>query len=253
LSVYSKMLALGWRVDHLIVPVAVWRDQYDCPLCGYRGHFVSDWELTGVRANAMCPQCHSSERHRIQWAVINRLSDRYDFSQMSLLHISPESFNGEELKLLFKEYTTADYDGIGADLQIDLTDCDLPDESYDVIYASHVLEHIPDDRAAAETVRRLLKPGGFAVLPVPIVCEETVEYPEVVMTEFGHVRGPGPEYFDRFEDLFEIELFTSADVSDEIQPWIFEDRSRYPTKWAPYRTPSTGKRHADVVPVLKRP
>ena len=253
MSVYSKALGLGRRIDNVIVPVAVWREDYRCPLCGYEGHFISDWSLTGVRANAKCPKCDCSERHRIQWAVIDKLSRHYDFSQMSILHMSPEPFNGTQLKALFKEYATAEYNGIGADMAVDLTDCDLPDASYDVIYASHVFEHIPDDRAAAETVLRLLKPGGFAILPVPIVCEETVEYPEMVMTEFGHIRAPGPEYFDQFADLFDIDTYSSADVDQSIQPWVYEDRSGYPSKWAPYRTPSPGKRHTDIVPVLKRP
>lgn len=38
---------------------------------------------------------------------------------------------------------------------------------FDVIYFNHVLEHIPDDARALETVARILKPGGLLVLGVP--------------------------------------------------------------------------------------
>ena len=41
------------------------------------------------------------------------------------------------------------------------------DNFFDVIYFNHVLEHIPDDARALETVARILKPGGLLVLGVP--------------------------------------------------------------------------------------
>lgn len=252
MSAHSKLLGLGRRVDRLTVPAAFWRSEYQCPLCGYAGHFLNDWVLTGIRPNATCPSCGGLERHRIQWAVMDQLASRYRFGSLSMLHLAPESHLARRFRAEFGTYTTAEYDGKDADLALDLTDTDLPDESFDVIFASHVLEHIPDDRKAALNVERLLRPGGFAVLPVPIVCEQTVEYPEAVDTEFGHVRGPGPDYFDRFTDLFDIELITSADVDQSIQPWVYENRSRYPTASAPYRTASAGRRHVDIVPVMSK-
>jgi ubiquinone/menaquinone biosynthesis C-methylase UbiE len=43
----------------------------------------------------------------------------------------------------------------------------LPDESVDCITALDVLEHTPDDRAVVAGFRRLLRPGGVAVITVP--------------------------------------------------------------------------------------
>lgn len=252
MSALSKSLGIGRRLDRLTVPIAFWRDDHQCPICGYSGHFLNDWVLTGIRPNAICPSCGGQERHRIQWAVMDQLASRFEFGSMAMLHLAPESHLARRFRAEFGEYTTAEYDGMNADLRLDLTDTDLPDESYDVVFASHVLEHIPDDLEAARNVRRLLRSGGFAVLPVPIVCERTVEYPEAVDTEFGHVRGPGPDYFDRFSGLFDIELFTSADVDQSVQPWVYEDRSKYPTPAAPYRTASAGRRHQDIVPVMHK-
>lgn len=41
------------------------------------------------------------------------------------------------------------------------------DNSFDFIVATDVLEHIPDDTAAAREIRRVLAPGGHALITVP--------------------------------------------------------------------------------------
>ena len=41
------------------------------------------------------------------------------------------------------------------------------DQYFDVIFLNHVIEHIPDDRAALTEARRLLAPGGVFVLGTP--------------------------------------------------------------------------------------
>ncbi len=192
MSARSKMLGLGRRVDRVAVPIAFWRDRYRCPLCGYTGHFLNDWVPTGIRPNATCPSCGGHERHRIQWAVMDRLADTYDFGSMAMLHLAPESALARRFRAEFGEYTTAEYDGKHADLRVDLTHTDLPDESFEVVYASHVLEHIPDDLAAGRTVRRLLRPGGFAILPVPIVCEKTVDTRDPSPPSTTTCGGPDP-------------------------------------------------------------
>jgi len=52
-------------------------------------------------------------------------------------------------------------------IQFDLTKCPLPAGTLDAVIALNVLEHIPDDRAAAREICRILKPGGTAVIEVP--------------------------------------------------------------------------------------
>ena len=252
ISVTTKMIGLGNRVDKLVTPVAFYRQKFECPICGYEGQFQADWSLMGRRAHAKCPQCNCSERHRSQALVMDRLAERYDFGQLKILHIAPERFFRERFEKEFGEYVSGDLGGRDCDLDVDLTDTDLPSDSFDVVFASHVFEHIVDDRAAAATVARLLRPGGFAVLPVPIVVEHTVEYPQRMEIEYGHVRAPGPDYFDRFEEWFDVELFTSPELDQRKQVWVYENRSRYPSKFAPYRTPTDGRRHIDIVPVMHK-
>jgi len=77
-------------------------------------------------------------------------------------------------------YLTADLSNPKAMVKMDITDIQYPDESFDVIYCSHVLEHVPDDRKAMQEFFRVLKKDGWAVLLVPIVGELTFEDPSIV-------------------------------------------------------------------------
>lgn len=240
------------RLDRSVsrrLPPALVRHPHRCPACGWTGRFSTAWALTGRRAEAYCPACSAAERHRLQALVVDELARRVDLSSMAMLHVAPEPILSARFAGEVGSYETADLVRTDVDHRFDLTAVPLADASYDVVYASHVLEHIPDDRAAVAEIRRLLRPGGFAVLPVPIVCRRTVEYPEPVASEAFHVRAPGPDYFDRFEGFARVEVFRSRDFGDEPQVHVLEDRSRYPNRFAPYRTPSPGRRHEDLVPV----
>jgi len=52
-------------------------------------------------------------------------------------------------------------------VQMDLLRCPLPENSFDIVIALNVLEHIEDDEAALRQMARLLRPGGALVLEVP--------------------------------------------------------------------------------------
>jgi ubiquinone/menaquinone biosynthesis C-methylase UbiE len=49
-----------------------------------------------------------------------------------------------------------------------ITDIKFPDNHFDIILCNHVLEHVPDDKKAMSELMRVLKPGGFGILQVPI-------------------------------------------------------------------------------------
>lgn len=247
--------AIG-RVGRYVTTVEVAIDKrrsdgpFICPNCGFNGHFAASVSPTGRRPYAICPGCGARERHRLQALVLEVLFERHDFSDLSVLHMAPEASIQRPLRNVSGGYRSADLYPVGVDLQIDLTCIDLPDESCDVVYASHVLEHISNDDAALREIARILRPGGFAVLPVPIVGLTTIEYPEAIASEDYHVRGPGPDYYDRYWSHFSrVELFSSHDFDEKYQTWVYEDRSRYPTAWCPYRQPTLGARHVDIVPV----
>lgn len=102
-----------------------------------------------------------------------------------------------------------------------LTDIRYPDESFDVILCSHVLEHVQDDRKAMREFHRVLKPDGWAILLVPITADKTFEDPSIVdpqarLAAFGqedHVRRYGPDYIDRLREAgFTVEVTRPADL-----------------------------------------
>jgi len=50
-----------------------------------------------------------------------------------------------------------------------LIEASFPDCSFSAVHFSHLIEHIPDPRAFLCEVRRILKPGGFAIITTPNV------------------------------------------------------------------------------------
>ncbi len=133
-------------------------------------------------------------------------TDLFDQRPKKMLHIAPEP----QLSRLFSgcpalDYLSGDLNSPSAMVKLDVSDIRCPDASFDVIYCSHVLEHVPDDRTAMAEFYRILKPHGWAVLQVPITAERTLEDPPVTSAEdrervFGqwdHVRRYGPDYLDR--------------------------------------------------------
>ena len=51
--------------------------------------------------------------------------------------------------------------------EADLLKMPYEDDSFDIILCNHVLEHIPDMEKALAEIKRILKPGGKAILNVP--------------------------------------------------------------------------------------
>jgi len=49
----------------------------------------------------------------------------------------------------------------------DMTNMPFPDNSFDKVIASEILEHVPNDRQAMAEIARVLRPGGVASITVP--------------------------------------------------------------------------------------
>ncbi len=177
-----------------------------CPICGTAALRFLPFRLAR-RRNAQCPACGSVERHRLLWLYLARHTDilrrRY-----RVLHTAPEAC----LEPILRSRPNLDYRSVDlfnpfADVAADLTDLPFADGAFDVVLSSHVLEHIPDDRAAIGELARVLRPGGWAVIMVPFDPDlpATIEgadiaSPALRMARFGHpyhYRINGADFVDR--------------------------------------------------------
>lgn len=226
------------------------KQNYECPICGYKGSFIDLTPSTGIRKHAKCPSCNALERHRIQFLVVREVLSNINTTNLRMLHFAPEAFFRERFSKQFGQYETADINSKEVDYNVDLLNLPFNDESYDFIFASHVLEHITDDEKAISEICRILRPNGIAILPVPIVAEKTIEYPEPNPYESFHVRAPGIDYFERYERHFSrVEQFRSDTLPEKYQLFVFENREQWPTKECPLRPSMKGEKHIDIVPV----
>jgi SAM-dependent methyltransferase len=178
------------------------------------------------------------------------LFESVDLSKAKMLHFAPEHFFTTFFRKRVGIYETADIAMKGVDHKVDLRRLPFPEGSFDMVYASHVLEHIDEDAKAIAEISRILSPGGIAILPVPIVAKRTIEYPEPNPFEEYHVRAPGPDYFERYNPHFQtIQVHHSSDFPEKYQCFIYEDRSSWPTPQCPLLPTMLGDRHEDMVPV----
>ncbi|HEY8553971.1 MAG TPA: class I SAM-dependent methyltransferase [Burkholderiales bacterium] len=144
-----------------------------------------------------------------------------------MLHVAPE----ESLSAVFRgidnlDYLSVDLNDPAAMVRMDITNINYPDEHFSVIYCSHVLEHIPDDRKAIAELSRVLHRDGWALIQVPITAERTYEDFSIVdpkerKKHFGqedHVRRCGPDYVERIRSGgFEVQVLDATDVATDAE------------------------------------
>jgi len=165
-----------------------------CPLCEEKIRLYVPFGKP-LRRSAQCPVCRSLERHRAFWIWINSNID-LSCEGFKVLHFAPEKCLLDK----FSRMSNIDYYAvdINPDKQgirdvIDIQNINYSDGTFDLIVCNHVLEHIPDDKAALLELRRVLKVSGILLLTVPINLNrdktfENPEYntPELRLKNYGH-------------------------------------------------------------------
>ncbi|MFN8254418.1 MAG: class I SAM-dependent methyltransferase [Bacteroidales bacterium] len=180
----------------------------ECPVCEGTFRKFLPYGTHGVD-NRLCPKCLSLERHRLIWLFLNQKTDFFKAS-LKVLHIAPEQPFLKKFRALKNlNYTTADLVSPIADVKMDIRKMPFDDNSFDVLICNHVLEHIDDEEKATKEIYRVLKPGGWAILQVPMDynLEITYENPEIVSRaerekhfgQYDHVRLYGKDYAKRLE------------------------------------------------------
>ncbi|MUL35714.1 class I SAM-dependent methyltransferase [Gloeocapsopsis dulcis] len=191
-----------------------------CPICQWTGHsFITKVYPEKTAARETCPQCGSCQRHRLAYYLLfEKLGAAY-----TVLHVAPEKAIEKWLRSLSKYYLSIDFFN-SAMQKMDLTKLDLKDSSFDLVWCSHVLEHIPNDLIAMSEIHRVLKSGGKAIIQVPIYGSSTYENfsitsPEERLKHFkqkDHVRLYGLDIIERLESVgFNIQLLDTSKLPPE--------------------------------------
>jgi len=190
-----------------------------------------------VRFNVKCPDCYSLERHRLLWLFLFDSSNDLLTSKVKLLHVAPEfTFFRKFRKLTNIQYFPADkfmqgYKYPRGTKNIDISSINFPDNYFDAILCNHVLEHVPDDIQAMKELYRVLKPGGWAILQVPIDCQREITYEDSTITKseerekcFGqhdHLRCYGLDYEKRLKQagyiVDKIDYYSTFSEKDIIK------------------------------------
>lgn len=204
-----------------------------CPVCGAKYRKFMPYGYVTPREDALCPSCLALERHRLLWLYLSRETDLLT-SKPELLHIAPEVCLMRRLKKIYAgpdrgRYVTADLESPLADVKLDVQHMPFEDESFDVIFCNHILEHVQDDRLAMREMYRVMRSGkgwGVMLSPVDLSLDKTFEDDSItdpaertrIFGQYDHRRNYGRDYADRLREAgFEVEQIDYAETFSEQQ------------------------------------
>ena len=182
-----------------------------CPICSHEYRKFLPFGRKS-RPNALCPSCLSLERHRLIWLYLTQQTSFFEEHQ-KVLHVAPEAcLVGKFETSPNLEYITADLESPLAKVKMDIHKIPFEPDTFDVAFCNHVMEHVDDDIKAMSELCRVLKPGGWAIIQIPLfhpVPEKTFEDKtitsprerEKIFGQDDHVRLYGKDYPDRLRSV----------------------------------------------------
>lgn len=207
-------------------------DKYTDPIDGRQFQSFLPYGYENPRENVLSPSTLSLERHRLLWLYLKNETDFFTAPQ-KVLHFAPEqAFYRRFKKLQHLVYTTTDLNSPLADVRADICALPFKDNSFDVIFCNHVLEHIPDDRKALSELYRVLKPAGWGIFQIPQDLTREITFEDNSITDkkertkifgqYDHVRVYGRDYFDRLKEAgFTVKAvdYTETMTDSEIEKY----------------------------------
>ena len=205
----------------------------ECKVCSFKADRLSSdtWHPYSI-----CPRCGSSIRQRLLMQV---LIEHPEFNRIRILsgkrilHFAPEKILRDKIRVNASDYRTADFFAEGyyyPDIDFNLDISSMPSiatESYDVLIACDVLEHVPDDRKALLEVYRILSKGGYCIFTVPQKDQLIVTFEDKTVTDpmerervFGqrdHLRIYGDDFADLIQQAgFALSIIDASFFSEEV-------------------------------------
>ena len=159
------------RVAHLGLQSISWLysgSSLEDPIDGRLYRKMLPYGRVRPRPNALAPHSLSLERHRALWIYFKEFSDFFE-KPARMLHMAPEYCFIKRFRALSNlDYVTGDLDSPWADHHFDVHCIPFEDASFDFVMANHLMEHVDNDRTVLKEFYRVLKPGGWGILQVPI-------------------------------------------------------------------------------------
>lgn len=225
-------------------PVLVWLyrgNNFTDPIDGKSYKSFLPYGYEKQRQNVLSPGTLSLERHRLMWLYLQNETDFFSY-KLKVLHMAPEqSFYKRFRAMKNLDYTTCDLDSPIADVQADIQNLPFEDNSFDVIFCNHVLEHVDDDEKALSELFRIMKPGGWGILQVPIRYQQKKTFEDPTITDrqeriekfgqYDHVRVYGMDYYQKLADAgFTVEKVNLSQklTDEEIKQFSLEKNEILP-------------------------
>jgi len=195
------------------------------------------------RAKVQCYSCNSVERHRL----IMLFFKNYKYNFNNTLHIAPENALIDLLKANSKNYICGDINplvykkkNIKNVIKLDVTKLKYSNK-FDLVFASHILEHIIDDKLAMSEIYKSLTIGGrfITMIPQKFELKSTYEDSTIIsesdrLKHFGqknHVRWYGLDFSQRLKEAgFYIKVYYIEDNEKNISNMVYDEKIMIATK-----------------------
>ncbi|MBC2714885.1 MAG: class I SAM-dependent methyltransferase [Desulfobacteraceae bacterium] len=179
------------------------------------------------------PDSGARDGLRLQWLYLKNETELFK-SNIRLLHFGPEyGFYKRFITMDNIRYFPVDKNNRKYSRDVgyaDLAGLDFQTDAFDMIICNHILEHVDDDKQAIREMYRVLKPGGTAIITVPIDHSRSRSHEDASITnpkdrerEFGqwdHLRYYGLDFHQKLaskgftvKTVYYAKTFSSEDVA----------------------------------------
>jgi SAM-dependent methyltransferase len=194
-----------------------------------------------------CPTCGAASRQRLIALFLQRELQIAGPRRQRVLHFAPEPGLVKMLsKLPSVDYVPGDLTPDKGHARVDATKIEL-EPGFDGIITSHVLEHVPDDTTAMAEMLRVLRPGGWAIVLVPVSdrLDQTYEDRSIGSAWGRHVHYGQHDH---------VRIYTAADVVERLRGAGFDVQERcYAEEVGPEDARRHGLRAVDVMYFCRKP
>jgi predicted SAM-dependent methyltransferase len=205
-------------------------------LCFCNNKVIESFGPFNKRNNAECPTCKSLERQRFVMFFLKQTN--YNFERT--LHIAPEQQLVKLFKSISKNYVCGDINPskyrIDNIIQLDVTNIPFKNV-FNLVFASHILEHIIDDRKAIKQIYDALAVNGkfITLVPQQLKLKKTYEDYSIVTEEdrlkhFGqkdHVRWYGLDFSERLKDVgFYVKVHYIESIEQDINNIVCDEKNQ---------------------------